>query len=149
MSLNVDLGLLLRFKAGHKAIGLNRGAKSESGKTNDSRQLQPRWAAASIEFECWIQSHVMAGITGSPYIDTNLHSQKPPFLNSSFDYNLLLLPSWDWMLADIRYHLFMISHQLGWFKICSGHELLVTEWVTEQRMPFRFYLIKHCRLKSG
>jgi len=65
----------------------------------------------------------MAGIAGSPYFDNYLYSQKLPFLNSSFRHDLFFMHSWDWTLAEIRYRLFMICHELQAFKICGGREL--------------------------
>jgi hypothetical protein len=65
----------------------------------------------------------MAGIAGSPYFDNYLYSQKLPFLNSSFRHDLFIMHSWDWTLAEIRYPLFMICHELQAFKIRGGQEL--------------------------
>jgi len=65
----------------------------------------------------------MAGIVGSPDFDSYLHSQKLPSLNSSFHHDLYFMYSWDWTLAEIRYCLCIICHQLQAFKICGGQEL--------------------------
>jgi len=65
----------------------------------------------------------MAGIVGSPDFDSYLYSQILPFLNSSFHHDLYFMHSWDWTLAEIRYCLFMICHELHAFKICGGREL--------------------------
>jgi len=65
----------------------------------------------------------MAGIVGSPYFDKYLYSQKLPFLNLSFHHNLFFMNSCDWTLAEIRYRLFIICHNLQAFKICGGREL--------------------------
>ena len=81
------------------------------------------WGAASIESACRIQSNVMAGIVGSPDFDSYLYSQKLPFLNSSFHHDLYFMHCWDGTLAEIRYCLAMICHELQAFKICSGRDL--------------------------
>jgi len=65
----------------------------------------------------------MAGIVGSTDFDSYLYSQKLPYLNSSFHHDLYFMHSWDWMLAEIRYGLFMIYDELQAFKICGGWEL--------------------------
>jgi hypothetical protein len=65
----------------------------------------------------------MAGIAASPYVDNYLYSQKLRFLNSSFRHDLFIMHSWDWTLAEIRYPLFMICHELQALKIRGGWEL--------------------------
>jgi hypothetical protein len=70
----------------------------------------------------------MAGIAGSPYFDNYLDSQKLSFLNPSFGHELFFMHPWAWTLAEIRYRLFMISHELQVFKICGGWELASHRW---------------------
>jgi len=65
----------------------------------------------------------MAEIVGSPDFDSYLYAQKLPVLNSSFHHDLYFMPSWDWMLAEIRYCMFLICHELQALKICGGREL--------------------------
>jgi len=65
----------------------------------------------------------MAAIAGSPYLDDYLYSLKLPFLYSSFDHDLFFMHAWDWILAEIRYRLFIICHELQAFKIRGGQEL--------------------------
>jgi hypothetical protein len=80
------------------------------------------WGVARIQYACRIQSNVMAGIVGSPDFDSYLYYQNLPVLNSSFHHNLYFMHSWDWTLAEIRYCLFMICHELQVLKICGGRE---------------------------
>jgi len=70
------------------------------------------WGAASIEWACRIQSTAMAGIAGSPYIDSYLYSPKLHCFNSSFHHDLFFMHSWDWTFEEIRDCLFMIWHEL-------------------------------------
>jgi hypothetical protein len=67
-----------------------------------------------------IQFNIMAGIIGLPYFDNYLYFQKLLFLNSSFHHDLLFIHSWDWTLAEIRYLLFVISHELQVFNLQSA-----------------------------
>ena len=84
----------------------------------------------------------MAGIVGSPYIDSYLYSQNLPFLNSSFHHDLFLMSSWDWKLVEIRYRLLIICHELQAFEICRGRELLVPDSAAWLRLMFRLYLFE-------
>ena len=59
----------------------------------------------------------MAGIVGLPDYDSYLYTQKLPVLNSSFHHDLYFMHSWDWMLAEIRYCLFMICLELQALRI--------------------------------
>jgi len=65
----------------------------------------------------------MAEIAGSPYFDSCLYSQKLPFLYSSFHHDLFFMHTSDWTLAENRYGLFMICHELQVFKMSGGREL--------------------------
>jgi hypothetical protein len=65
----------------------------------------------------------MAEIVGSPYIDNDFYSQKQPFLNSSFHHDLFFMYSWHWMLAELRYCLFMVGQELQAFRICGRQQL--------------------------
>jgi len=70
------------------------------------------WGVASIQLACRIQSNGLARHAGSPYFDSYLYSQKLPFLNAGFNHDWLFMHTLDWMLAEIRYHLFMMIHEL-------------------------------------
>jgi len=54
----------------------------------------------------------MAGIAGSPYFDSYLYSQKVHCPNLSVHHDFLHNHSWDWMLEEIRYCLFVICQKL-------------------------------------
>jgi len=102
-------------------------SSSDSGKTNNSMHFK------SIEVQLALNQHAeynpMAEIAGSPYFDSYLYSQKLPFLYSSVLYDLIFMHTWDWTLAEIRYHLLMICHELQAFKICGGPQL-ASHWVS-------------------
>ena len=93
---------------------MHHEASSDSGKTNNSMQFRP------IEVQLALNWHagynLMSAIAGSPYFDSYVYSQKLPFLNSSFHHDLFFMHSWEWTLAEIRYRLFMICHELQAFK---------------------------------
>ena len=65
----------------------------------------------------------MAAIAGLPYFDNYLYSQILPVLNSSICHDVFVMRSWYWTLAEIRYQMFMICHELQAFKTCGGQEL--------------------------
>jgi len=100
---------------------MHREASSDSGKTNNSMQFWP------IEVQLALIWHagynLMSAIAGSPYLDSYWYSQKQPFLYSSFHHDMFFMHTWDWMLAHLRYCLFMICHNLQVFKRGGGWEI--------------------------
>jgi len=66
--------------------------------------------------------NIMAAISGFPYFDRYLYSQKQPFLYSSFHHDVFFMQTWDSTFAEIRYCLFMICHKLQAFKIRGVEE---------------------------
>jgi hypothetical protein len=94
---------------------MHHEASSDSGKTNNSMQFRPIEVQLALNWEAGY--NLMSAIASSPYFDSYLYSQKLPFLNSSFHHDLFFMHSWDWTLAEIRYRLFMICHELQAFKI--------------------------------
>jgi len=100
---------------------MHHEALSDSRRTNNSMQFQ------SIEVQLALNWHagynLMSAIAGSPYCDSYLYSQKLPFLYSSIHHDLFFIHSSDWTLAEIRYRLLMICHELQAFKIWGWREL--------------------------
>jgi len=100
---------------------MHHEASSDSRKTNTSMQFQP------IEVQLALNWHagynLMAAIAGLPYFDSYLYSHKLPYLYFSFHYDLFFMHTWDWTLAEIRYHLVMICHKLQAHKILGRWEL--------------------------
>ena len=102
-------------------IWMHHEASSESGSTNHRMQFRP------IEFQLalnWFAGYnQLYEIAGSPYFDSYMYSQKLPFLCSSFHHDVFFMHSWDWTLAEIRYRLFIIYHELHTFRIWGWKEL--------------------------
>jgi len=89
---------------------MHHEASSDSGKTNNSMQFQPNEVQLALNWHAGY--NLMSAIAGLPYFDSYLYSQNLPFLNSSVLHNLFFMHSWVWTLAEIRYRLFMICHEL-------------------------------------
>jgi len=94
---------------------MHHEASSDSEKTNNSMLFRP--IEVQLELKWHVGFNLMSAIAGLPYIDSYLYSQKLPFLYSSIHHDLFFMHSWDWTLAEIRYRLFMICHDLQALKI--------------------------------
>jgi len=94
---------------------MHHEASSDSGKTNNSMLFRPIEVQLALNWPAGY--NLMSAIVRSPYFDSYLYSQKLPFLNLSFHHELFFMHSWDWTLAEIRYRLFLICHEIQAFKI--------------------------------
>ena len=109
-------------------------------KDESQHAVPDNWGPVSIELGCRIQRIVMAGIAGSPDLDSYWYSQKVPFLNWSFHHDVNFRNSADRTLPEIRYHIFMIWHEHLAFKICGGRDLASNQLICWAQIPIRIVI---------